>query len=101
MPAPFPPLIDKTGELWRQPYDWTRAIERRWACRVRLIYGDADSISPARAAEFFALLGGGTRDAGLDGSLPTESRLVILPGVSHYNMLASPHLAAVVAEFAC
>lgn len=95
----FPALIDKTGELLRQPYDWTDEI-RQLGMPVQLIYGDADSISPARAAEFFALLGGGTRDAGLDGSLPTESRLVILPGVSHYNMLASPHLAAVVAKFA-
>jgi len=95
----FPALIDKTGDLLRQPYDWSDEITQL-RVPVELIYGDADSISPTRAAEFFALLGGGTRDAGLDGSLPTDSRLVILPGISHYNLLSSPHLARVVAEFA-
>jgi pimeloyl-ACP methyl ester carboxylesterase len=98
-PASFSVLIDKTGELLRRPYDWSDEI-RQLPMPVQLVFGDADSISPERAAEFFALLGGGTRDAGLDGTLPTESRLAILPGVSHYNMLSSPHLAAVVGEFA-
>jgi hypothetical protein len=36
----------------------------------------------------------------LDGALPTESRLVILPGLSHYNILGTPQLPSVVAEFA-
>ncbi|HKR67487.1 MAG TPA: alpha/beta hydrolase [Streptosporangiaceae bacterium] len=98
-PASFSTLIDKTGELLRRPYDWSDEI-KRLPMPVQLVFGDADSVSPERAAEFFALLGGGTRDAGLDGTLPTESRLAILPGVSHYNMLSSPHLAAVVGEFA-
>jgi pimeloyl-ACP methyl ester carboxylesterase len=98
-PDSFPTLIDKTGDLLRQPYDWSEEV-RQLPMPVQLIYGDADSISPAWAADFYALLGGGTRDAGLDGSLPTESRLVILPGISHYNILGSPHLAPVVAEFA-
>jgi pimeloyl-ACP methyl ester carboxylesterase len=95
----FPALIDKTGELLRRPYDWSDEI-KQLAMPVQLIFGDADSISPARAAEFYALLGGGTRDASVDGTLPTESRLVILPGISHYNMLGCPHLAPVVVEFA-
>jgi pimeloyl-ACP methyl ester carboxylesterase len=98
-PASFPALIDKTGDLLRQPYDWSEEV-RRLPMPVQLIFGDADSISPAQAAEFFALLGGGLRDAGLDGTLPTESRLVILPGISHYNVLGSVHLAGVVSEFA-
>jgi pimeloyl-ACP methyl ester carboxylesterase len=98
-PGSFSALIDKTGDLLRQPYDWSEEVSQL-PMPVQLIYGDADSISPSQAAEFYALLGGGTRDAGLDGTLPTESRLVILPGISHYNILASPHLAAVVSEFA-
>ncbi len=98
-PDAFPALIDKTGELLRQPYDWSDEV-RRLPMPVQLIYGDADSISPAHAAEFFALLGGGLQDGGLDGSLPTQSRLVILPGMTHYNILSSPHLSAVIAEFA-
>jgi len=35
---------------------------------VLLVYGDADSIPPAHAAEFFALLDGGLRDAMLGDS---------------------------------
>src|SRR5215475_4395862 len=97
-PDSFPALIDKTGDLLRQPYEWSDDV-KQLTMPVQLIYGDSDSISPAWAAEFYALLGGGARDAGLDGSLPTESRLVILPGISHYNVLGSPHLAAAVAEF--
>jgi pimeloyl-ACP methyl ester carboxylesterase len=98
-PGSFPTLIDKTGELLRQPYDWSDEV-KRLPMPVQLIYGDADSISPAHAAEFLALLGGGLQDGGLDGSVPTESRLVILPGMTHYNILSSPYLAAAVAEFA-
>jgi pimeloyl-ACP methyl ester carboxylesterase len=72
---------------------------KRLTVPVLLVYGDADSIPPSHAAEFYALLGGGLRDAGLDGSLPTASRLAILPGISHYNIFSVPQLAAVVAEF--
>ena len=64
-----------------------------------LVYADADSIPPSHAAEFFALLGGGLRDAGWDGPLPTEMRLAILPGRSHYDVFAAPELAAIVDAF--
>jgi hypothetical protein len=63
------------------------------------VYGDADSIPPGHAAEFFALLGGGGTDGGWDGSLPTTMRLAILPGRTHYNIFWSPLLAAVVEDF--
>jgi hypothetical protein len=53
----------------------------------------------ACAAEFFALLGGGLRDANWDGSLAPASRLAILPGMTHYNIGPSPKLAAAVADF--
>jgi hypothetical protein len=33
-----------------------------------LVFGDADAIRPAHMVEFFALLGGGLKDAGFDGS---------------------------------
>jgi pimeloyl-ACP methyl ester carboxylesterase len=62
----FPALMDKTGELLRQPYDWTDEVKRLTSPTL-LVYGDADSIPPAHAAEFFALIGGGLRDAGWDG----------------------------------
>lgn len=55
----FPALMDKTGELLRQPYE-----VKRITTPTLLVYADADSIPPAHAAEFFALLGGGLQDAG-------------------------------------
>jgi pimeloyl-ACP methyl ester carboxylesterase len=97
-PASFPTLIDKTGALLRQPYDWSDEV-RQLEVPVLIFYGDSDSIPPSHAAEFYALLGGGQRDAGWEGGLPTPSRLAIAPGRTHYNILESPLLPASVAEF--
>jgi pimeloyl-ACP methyl ester carboxylesterase len=97
-PAMFPALIESTGELLRQPYDWSSEVTEL-PMPVLLAYGDADSISPARGAEFFALLGGGQRDAGWDQAALGLSRLAILPGVTHYDTLESPLLAAVIETF--
>jgi pimeloyl-ACP methyl ester carboxylesterase len=94
----FPMLMDRTGELLRQPFDWTEQVR---ALRVPTLlgYADADSIPPSHAAEFFALLGGGLRDANWDGSLRPASRLAILPGRTHYDVTQAPQLADVVAHF--
>jgi pimeloyl-ACP methyl ester carboxylesterase len=97
-PSSFPTLIDKTGALLRRPYDWSAEVARL-DVPVLLVYGDSDSIPPSHAAEFYSLLGGGQRDAGGDGSLPTPSRLAIVPGRTHYNMLEAPLLPAMIAEF--
>jgi pimeloyl-ACP methyl ester carboxylesterase len=97
-PGSFPELIDKTGELLRKDYDWSEEI-KQLTMPVQLIFGDADSIPPAEVAHFFRRLGGGQRDAYFDGSLPTDSRLAILPGTSHYVIFANPQLAALVSGF--
>jgi pimeloyl-ACP methyl ester carboxylesterase len=97
-PDRFPVLMDKTGALLRTPYDWSEEV-RRITAPVQLVYGDADSIPPAHAAEFFALLGGGLRDAGWDGSGRPASRLAVLPGRTHYDVSSSPELAGVVDGF--
>jgi pimeloyl-ACP methyl ester carboxylesterase len=97
-PDAFLTLMDKTGELLRSPYDWSDAV-RKLSTPTMLMFGDADSISPTHAAEFFALLGGGQQDGGWDGSLPTQMRLAILPGRTHYNLLDSPDLPRLVMEF--
>ena len=49
--------------------------------------------------EFFELLGGGQRDAGMDGSLRPAARLAILPGLTHYDIGVSPSLAAIITPF--
>ena len=97
-PEQFPRLLDKMGELERQHYDWSAEVA---ALRVPtlLVYGDADSVPPAHAAAFFGLLGGGKEDAGWDRAKMPVSRLAILPGTTHYDIFASPLLAAVVTPF--
>jgi pimeloyl-ACP methyl ester carboxylesterase len=98
-PGSFPALMDATGDLLRMPYDWSAEV-RKLPMPVLLAFADADGISPARAAEFFALLGGGQQDASWDGSQRgTASRLAILPGQTHYDMLSAPGLTAIVAAF--
>ena len=97
-PESFPTLIDKTGALLRQPFDWADEV-RLMEVPALIAYGDSDSIAPAHAAEFYSLLGGGHQDAGWDGSLPTPSRLLIAPGSTHYNMLEAAALPRAVAEF--
>lgn len=97
-PEQFPQLLDKTGDLERQHYDWGAEAEALRTPTL-LVYGDADSVPPAHAASFFALLGGGKEDAGWDRAKMPASRLAILPGTTHYDIFASPLLAAVVAPF--
>jgi pimeloyl-ACP methyl ester carboxylesterase len=97
-PDAFPTLMDRTGALLRRPYDWSEEV-RALAMPVLLVFADADSIPPSHAAEFYALLGGGLRDAGWDGSHSSPNRLAILPGLTHYDIFASPALVAPVEAF--
>ena len=94
----FPELMDKTGALLRTPYDWTEEV-RAMTVPTLLVYGDADSVPPSHAAEFFALLGGGLRDAGWDGSGRPASGLAVLRGRTHYDVFDAPELPAVVTGF--
>jgi pimeloyl-ACP methyl ester carboxylesterase len=97
-PEQFPRLLDKMGDLERQHYDWSAEVA---ALRVPtlLVYGDADSVPPAHAAAFFGLLGGGKEDVGWDRAKMPASRLAILPSTTHYDIFASPLLAAVLTPF--
>jgi pimeloyl-ACP methyl ester carboxylesterase len=94
----FPALMDKTGALLARPYDWTEQV-RALAAPTMLIYGDADSIPTSHAAEFFALLGGGLRDAGSIAPELGTARLAILPRRSHYDIIAAPALADLAEAF--
>ena len=97
-PEDFPQLLDKMGDLMRQENDSTADIAAL-TMPVMLFYGDADSIAPSHAAEFFDLLGGGRRDGSWDGSGMTKHRLAILPGTTHYNIHESPLVPMMVKPF--
>jgi hypothetical protein len=56
-------------------------------------------VRPAHIVEFYALLGGGLRDANWDGSLRPVARLAILPGHTHYDIFAAADLPAAVIPF--
>ena len=94
----WPVLVDKMGTLLRQDYDWSAEVDKITA-PVMLVYGDADSVWPAHIAEFYALLGGGLRDANWDGSARPLARLAILPGHTHYDIFFSPDLPHAVIPF--
>jgi len=66
-------MFRKTGELANRRYDWSASVAGIKAPTL-LVFADADSIRPGHIAEFCKLLGGGQRDAGLDGSLRAASR---------------------------
>jgi pimeloyl-ACP methyl ester carboxylesterase len=94
----FPVLLDRAGDLLRQDYDWAGEIAGISA-PVMLVFGDADSVKPEHIVEFYQLLGGGQRDAHWDGSLRPPSRLAVLPGQIHTDVLTAPGLAASVSAF--
>lgn len=97
-PDQFPVLLDKIGEMLRQDYDWSDEVATL-KMPTLLVYGDADSVPPTHAAQFFELLGGGRRDAGWDGSGMSTARLAILPGTTHYAIVSDPALAHTVTPF--
>ena len=97
-PEDWPVLLTKLGELLARDYDLSEEVAAMEAPTM-IVVGDADSIPPAHAVEFFGLLGGGKQDAGWDGSGMPASRLAILPGTTHYDIFSSPTLASAVAPF--
>jgi pimeloyl-ACP methyl ester carboxylesterase len=94
----FPALMDKTGDLLRRSYDWTEEV-RGISVPTLLVYADADSVPVTHAAELFALLGGGLRDAGWDGAQRPSGGLAILPGRTHYDVVEAAELAGIVSTF--
>jgi hypothetical protein len=91
-------LFDKLGELLRKDYDWSKEVA---AIRspTMLVFADADAVRLQHIAEFYTLLGGGQRDAGLDGAQRSPNELAILPGLTHYSAGAAPALAQTVTPF--
>jgi pimeloyl-ACP methyl ester carboxylesterase len=97
-PEDWPRLLDKIGEAMKQDFDFSREIAGLRATTL-IVAADADIFPPAHAVEMFALLGGGQRDGGWDGSGRPKSRLAILPGLTHYTIFSAPALAATVIPF--
>lgn len=82
-------MFRKSGEMVSEPYDWSTDIAGITSPTL-LIFADADMMYPEHIVEFYRLLGGGTRDAGFDGSLrPTPNQLAIIPGSSHYDLMVA------------
>jgi pimeloyl-ACP methyl ester carboxylesterase len=91
-------LLRKIGDMESLPFDWSAQV-KQIKSPAELVFADADSIRPAHIAAFYEALGGGRRDAGLDGSLRSVARLGIVPGATHYNILSTPMVAEMVSPF--
>ena len=85
-PEDFPRLVAAMKETLSQDYDWTEQVS---ALKIPtlIIAGDSDSLPPSHAAAFFALLGGGLKDADWTGKNLVPSQLAILPHTTHYNTI--------------
>ncbi len=91
-------LFTKLGDLLRKDYDWSKEVAAT-KTPTMIVFADADAVRPAHVIEFFGLLGGGQKNAGLDGSGRPANQLAILPGLTHYNISSNPALATVVTPF--
>lgn len=92
-------LMDRLGELMRKDYDW-RAEISKLQMPTLLLFADHDAVSMKHIAEFFALFGGGVRDAGWEGQPRySRARLAIVPGYTHYNFGQGPDIARVIEAY--
>ena len=91
-------LFRKVGELTSRPFDWSADVAGVQA-RTLLVFADADSIRPEHMVEFWKALGGGRRDAGIDGSLRPASQLAVVPNTTHYTLAVDPMLPQIVERF--
>jgi pimeloyl-ACP methyl ester carboxylesterase len=99
-PEDFPRLLDKIGESMAKDFDFTEEI-RGLKVPTMIVHADADMAPPSHAVEVFKLLDGGLRDGGWMGENRPKGghALAILPGLTHYNVAASPLFAAVTLDF--
>lgn len=91
-------LFSKVGDMTKRPFDWSLGVARLQS-RTLLVFADADAIRPEHMVEFWKALGGGRRDAGIDGSLRPANELAILPNTTHYTLPVEPMLAEIVGRF--
>ncbi|TDR37765.1 pimeloyl-ACP methyl ester carboxylesterase [Tahibacter aquaticus] len=91
-------LFSKVGDLTKRPFDWSADVATIQA-RTLLVFADADSIRPEHMVEFWKALGGGQRDAGIDGSLRSANQFAIVPNTNHYTLAVEPMLPVIVERF--
>jgi pimeloyl-ACP methyl ester carboxylesterase len=91
-------LFRKVGDLTKRPFDWSADVAKVHA-RTLLVFADADSIRPEHMVEFWKALGGGQRDAGIDGSLRSANQFAIVPNTTHYSLAVEPMLPQIVERF--
>jgi pimeloyl-ACP methyl ester carboxylesterase len=91
-------LFKKVGDLTKRPFDWSADVAKLHT-RTMLVFADADAIRPEHIIEFWKALGGGQRDAGIDGSLRPANELAILPNTTHYTIPVDPMLPEIVDRF--
>ena len=94
----WPNLFRKLGDLTKRPFDWSADVAGIQA-RTLLVFADADSIQPEHMVEFWKALGGGQRDAGIDGSLRPANQFAIVPNATHYTLAVDPMLPQIVERF--
>jgi pimeloyl-ACP methyl ester carboxylesterase len=99
-PEDFSRLLDKIGASMAQDFDYSEEI-RSLQVPTLVVAADADMAPPSHYVEIFELLDGGRRDGGWAGEGRPKGghALAILPGLTHYNIFASPLFAAVTLAF--
>ena len=99
-PENFPKLLDKAGESMKEDYDFSAEVAALQVPTL-VVAADADMAPPSHYVEVFKLLDGGLRDGGWmnEGRPKGGHALAILPGLTHYNIVDSPLLAAVILAF--
>jgi len=91
-------LVRKIGELESHDYDWSTDVAKIRA-RTLLVFADADAMHPEHMVDFYKLLGGGQHDAGMDGARRPAAQWAVLPGTTHYDLLATDAVAKAAVPF--
>lgn len=99
-PEDFGRLLDKMGAMMAGDFDYSKQLGGLQVPTL-IACADADMAPPSHYVEMFALLDGGLRDGGWmgEGRPAGGHALAVLPGLTHYNLFASPLFAAVVLDF--
>ena len=99
-PEDFGRLLDKVGASMAEDFDYAADV-KNLQVPTMFLAADADMAPPSHYIEVFKLLDGGLRDGGWmgEGRPKGGHALAILPGLTHYNVFASPLFAAAVLAF--